>query len=175
MDPTEQNKGFDEVIETLPILLQDVPNAAYLIMGDGNDKARLIAKAQALGVGDKVAFTGYVDEAEKADHYRLADVVAMPGSGAHYDSYPYRFAFLEPLACGVPIVGAALEDTMERNDPVARQLVIQVDPNDRADIKRGIMEALKRGSGGFQGLLTRFSYEEFERKAHAIITKVMQK
>ncbi len=175
MDPTEKNKGFDEVIETLPSLLEDVPDAAYLIMGDGDDKARLMAKARTLGVADRVAFTGYVEEAVKADHYRLADVVAMPGSDPKYDSYPYRFAFLEPLACGVPIVGAALEDAAERNDPVAAQLVIQVNPNDRADIKRGILEALKRGSGGFEALMMQFSFEEFERKAHAIITKVMQK
>jgi glycosyltransferase involved in cell wall biosynthesis len=175
MDPSEKNKGFDEVIETLPSLLQDVPNAAYLIMGDGDDKARLLAKARELGIADKVAFTGYVDEAVKADHYRLADVVAMPGSGSHYDSYPYRFAFLEPLACGVPIVGAALEDDTERNDPVATQLVIQVDPNSKADIKRGILEALKRGRGGFETLMAQFSYAEFERKAQAIITDVVRR
>ncbi|HEX4303161.1 MAG TPA: glycosyltransferase [Rhizomicrobium sp.] len=174
MDASEMNKGFDEVIETLPLLLGELPDVAYLIMGDGNDRPRLEAKARELGVAERVAFTGYVSEAAKADHYRLADVVAMPGSGPTYDSYPFRFAFLEPLACGVPIVGATLEDPVERADPVANQLVVQVDPRDRMDIKRGILEALKRRGQDYGSLLQDFSYPTFERRAQAIVSDVVR-
>ncbi len=174
MDASEKNKGFDEVIETLPLLLGELPDAAYLIMGDGDDRPRLEAKARELGVADRVAFTGYVSEAEKADHYRLADVVAMAGSGPTYDSYPFRFAFLEPLACGVPVVGAALEDPAERADPVANALIVQADPRDRMDIKRGILEALKRRGQDYGKLLEAFSYPAFERNAQAIVSDVVR-
>lgn len=174
IDSTEKNKGFDEVIETLPGLLQDLPDAAYLVVGDGDDRPRLEAKACALGVADRVVFTGYISDVEKADHYRLAHVVAMPGSDPHYfDRYPYRFAFLEPLACGVPVVGSTFDDPSERTDPVAQQLVIQVDPDDRADIKRGILQALGKRGGGIDPLISLFAYEEFEKSTHEIITDVL--
>jgi phosphatidyl-myo-inositol dimannoside synthase len=175
MDSWEKNKGFDEMLETLPLLVTDVPDAVYLVMGDGDDRHRLETKATALGVADRVIFVGYVPEAEKADHYRLADVVAMPGSDPDYDRYPFRFAFLEPLACGVPVVGSKLEDPSERDDQDAKQLVVQVDPHDHADIKRGIIDALAKRSRGIDPVLLKFGYEAFERCAHAIISDVFER
>lgn len=53
---TECYKGFDEVIEQLPALVTRIPNIAYLIVGDGDDRTRLEAKAQTLGVRDRVVF-----------------------------------------------------------------------------------------------------------------------
>lgn len=170
--PVECNKGFEEVLETLPALAHDVPNIAYLIMGDGVGRADLEAKARALGIADRVIFTGYVPENEKADHYRLADVVAMPGSNPMFDRYPFRFAFLEPLACGVPVVGARLEDPTERDDPDACELLIQVDPSNSVDIKRGILEGLARKGRGINPVLHRFGYNVFEKKVFAILADV---
>ena len=169
----ERSKGFDEVMEALPKLVDDLPNAIHMIMGDGDDRARLEGKARALGVADRIIFTGYVPQFEKSDHYRLADVVAMPGSSPVFDRYPFRFAFLEPLACGIPVVGARLGDPTERDDPDANQLVIQVDPKDSEDITRGILEALSRGNRKVNPALLKFSWPEFERKAHAIVDNVL--
>lgn len=169
----EPNKGFDEVLETLPGLVRDIPDVIYLIMGDGEGRPDLEAKARALGIADRVVFTGYVPEKEKVDYYRLADVVAMPGSSPNFDRYPFRFAFLEPLACGVPVVGSRLEDASEKDDPAAQQLVVQVDPNDRADIQLGILEALAKRGQGIDPVLLQFSYEAFETRVHAILSEVM--
>lgn len=168
----ERNKGFDEMLETLPELARDVPDVAYLIMGDGDGRAHLEEKARALGMADRVVFTGYVPEQEKADHYRLADVIAMPGSNPRFDRYPFRFAFLEPLACGVPVVGSRLEDPSEINDPDARALLIQVDPNDRADIKRGVLAALARRRQSVSPILEKFGYEAFEARMFSILADI---
>ena len=56
MSADERYKGFDEVIQVLPRLLLRVPNLVYVAAGDGSDRARLEAKAKALGVGDHVRF-----------------------------------------------------------------------------------------------------------------------
>ena len=133
----------------------------------------LEGKAHSLGVADRVVFTGDVPQSDKSDHYRLADVVAMPGSNPAFDRYPFRFAFLEPLACGVPVVGSRLDDPTERDDPDANQLVIQVNHLDLEDIRRGILEALSRGNRGITPALVKFSWPEFEQKAHAIVDEVL--
>jgi phosphatidylinositol alpha-1,6-mannosyltransferase len=168
-DLNEQRKGFDEVIDALPLLSEHIPNITYVIMGDGSDRPRLEGKARRLGVADRVVFTGWVSEEEKADHIRLADVFAMPGSNPLFDSYPFRFAFLEALACGVPVVGVRLEDPSEASDPDARELIIQVDPNDSTAIVDGILAAIERSDTGVNPVLEKFYYGIFERRMHAIL------
>jgi len=171
--PLDRKKGFDEVIEVLPALKERIPDLVYLIMGDGDDRKRLTEKAQGLGVQDIVVFTGYVSDTEKADHYRLADVFAMPGSNPIFDRYPYRFVFLEALACGVPVVGCKLEDSWEINDPES-QLIIQVDPNNKDEIIEGIMTALSRPKGIIQPGLERFYFDSFEIALHGIIRNILE-
>ena len=166
------NKGFDEILEVLTELKTRIPNLVYLVMGDGEDKERLEAKAKNLGVADMTVFTGYISEAEKADHYRLADVFAMPGSNPEFDRYPYRFVFLEALACGVPVVGCRLEDTWEINDPES-QLIIQVDPSNKDEIINGILTALSRPKFQIQPGLENFYFERFKANFHKIVTKII--
>ena len=81
LDARERYKGFDEVMDAMPTLLRSHPDLAYMICGDGTDRARLEAKARDLGIAERVVFTGYVDEAEKVDHYRLADCFLLAGWG----------------------------------------------------------------------------------------------
>lgn len=166
------NKGFDEILEVLPELKMRISNLVYLVMGDGEDKERLEAKAKNLGVADMTVFTGYVSEAEKADHYCLADVFAMPGSNPEFDRYPYRFVFLEALACGVPVVGCRLEDPWEVNDPES-QLIIQVDPNNKDEIINGILTALYRPKFQIQSGLENFYFGKFKANFHEIVTKII--
>jgi phosphatidyl-myo-inositol dimannoside synthase len=165
-------KGFDEVLEVLPKLAKRIPNIKYIVMGDGADRERLEAKARELAVDHFVVFTGYVSDAEKADHYRLADVFAMPGSNPEFDRYPYRFVFLEALACGVPVVGCKLNDRSEQDDPDS-DLIIQVDPNDHNDIISGILTALSRPKGRIQPELQNFYFNKFKERLHEIVTQIL--
>ncbi len=165
----DDRKGFDEIIEILPDLREKIPNLVYLIMGDGKDKKRLIAKAETLGVQDIVIFTGYVSDAEKADHYRLGDIFAMPGSNPKFDRYPYRFVFLEALACGVPVVGCKLEDPSEIKD-TETNLILQVAPENKNEIIEGVLAALSRSEKTIPPGLEKFYFESFEKTLHDIIT-----
>lgn len=133
----ERYKGVDEVIELLPDLLRHEPDLSYLVAGEGDDRARLMAKADAMGLGDHVVFTGMIDEAEKADIFRLADAYVMPSRGEGFG-----FVFLEALACGVPAVGSQLDGSREAlRDGLLGELV---DPQVPASIRQGILRALAK-------------------------------
>jgi phosphatidyl-myo-inositol dimannoside synthase len=168
----ERNKGFDEVLEVLPELKKRIPNVAYLIIGDGDDSERLVHKAKSLGVQDQVIFTGYVSDREKADHYRLADVFAMPGSNQNFDRYPYRFVFLEALACGVPVVGCKLDDPEERTEPDS-SLIIQVDPKNQDEIIEGIQTALLLEERQLQPAIKNFYFHSFRERLHRIVSQTL--
>jgi glycosyltransferase involved in cell wall biosynthesis len=60
--------------------VRTVPGARLLIAGGGPLLDPLRRRAAAAGLGDRVAFTGYVPEADKAAHFNLADVFAFPSA-----------------------------------------------------------------------------------------------
>lgn len=165
--PEEQYKGFDEIMELLPALSQQIPRIAYLIVGDGGDRHRLEAKAQVLGVGDRVVFAGYIPEAEKADHYRLADAFVMPGRGEGFG-----FVFLEALACGIPVVGSKLDGSREALRGGA--LGILVDPLRPEEIEAGVLQALQQPRGVIPAGLDYFSLENFSRRCQDILRQVIK-
>ena len=153
----EQYKGHDEVLEILPTLAEDVPDVAYLIGGDGDDRPRLERKAERLGVDDRVVFSGYVPEPEKGAHYRLADAFVMPGRGEGFG-----IVYLEALASGIPVVASTADASREAVR--GGQLGAVVDPDDPADVRRGIRAALARERGTVPDGLTYFSQEAFRTR-----------
>jgi glycosyltransferase involved in cell wall biosynthesis len=144
----------------------EIPNVAYIIVGDGSDRPRLEKKARALGVHDRVVFAGLISEAEKADHYRLADTYVMPGWGEGFG-----IVYLEAMACGIPVVASKVDGSREAVRHGA--LGIMVDPNDREDIRAGIIEALRRPTGVIPQGLDYFSCINFKRRLHRIIENVV--
>jgi phosphatidylinositol alpha-1,6-mannosyltransferase len=141
----ERYKGVDEVLEVMPALLQTAPGLKYLVAGDGDDRTRLVLKAQSLGIADHVVFTGMVDETDKADVFRLADAFVMPGRGEGFG-----FVFLEALACGIPVVGSRLDGSREAlRGGLLGELV---DPADAESIRQGILRALAKPKGVPQDL-----------------------
>lgn len=156
----ERYKGFDEMIEVLPRLIERYPELRYVIAGDGDDRPRLEAKVRAAGLADRVVFTGRLAEREKQDHYRLADVFAMPGRGEGFG-----FVFLEALACGVPVVASQLDGSREAvRDGMLGDLC---DPRDGASIVTAIEAALKRPHGMVPEGLSYFDFPHFEARVHA--------
>ena len=157
----ERYKGVDEVLEALPDLLKQDPALGYLVVGDGSDRPRLQEKANSLGLQNHVVFTGFIDEAEKADHFRLGDVFVMPGRGEGFG-----FVFLEALACGVPAVGSQVDGSREAL--MQGELGELVDPCSQQSIKAGIVNALAKPRA-IPEKLNYFSWPQFrERLEHAV-------
>jgi glycosyltransferase involved in cell wall biosynthesis len=93
--------GIDRLLQAFPAVLREVPDAALLLVGEGEDRAALERTAEALGIAARVRFAGAVPHAEIADYLRLGEVFVRPSLSEGLGT-----AFLEAMACGLPIVGA---------------------------------------------------------------------
>ncbi len=162
----ERYKGFDEVIELMPILIQTLPKLVYLIVGDGSDKVRLQQKVQSLGLADRVVFTGLIAEAEKADHYRLADAYVMASHGEGFG-----FVLLEAMACGVPVLASSKDGGREAVRD--GQLGVLVDPGNADELRDAILQTLARPNGVVPAGLEYFSYANFEARTHKLVADVL--
>ena len=74
-----------------------------LVVAGGGPLRELAAPpgARRLGLGDRVMFTGYVPEAEKVDHFNLADVFVFPSA-----MEGFGLAVGEAMSCGLPVVAS---------------------------------------------------------------------
>jgi glycosyltransferase involved in cell wall biosynthesis len=94
--------------KNLPLLLDvfarvapAAPAARLLIAGGGPLRAELERRARALGLEQRVVFTGYVPEAEKVDHFNLADVFVFPSA-----LEGFGLAVGEAMSCGLPVLAS---------------------------------------------------------------------
>ena len=100
MAPGERYKGHDRVIAAIPDLVGRGHDVVHLIIGEGDDRARLEELAQESGVAERVRFLGAVDPKHLVDAYRMADLFVMPSTGEGFG-----IAFLEAMASGTPALG----------------------------------------------------------------------
>ncbi|OJX69049.1 MAG: glucosyl transferase [Micrococcales bacterium 72-143] len=95
----DEEKFIHEAIEAVARL--DDLDARLVIIGDGEVRPKLEARARDLGVADRVRFTGRVSDEELRRELTEALVFAMP-SRAELQS----IATMEALASGLPVVAA---------------------------------------------------------------------
>ncbi|MGH7868685.1 MAG: glycosyltransferase family 4 protein, partial [Candidatus Dormibacteraceae bacterium] len=74
----DERKGQDALIGAMPAVLERIPEAVLLLVGEGSDGPRLRALIEELHLQDSVVFTGAVSDEEVVAWYRTADIYAMP-------------------------------------------------------------------------------------------------
>lgn len=137
LDSKEAYKGYDRVLQALPAIRQACGEVRYLLVGQGDDRPRIEAIARDLRVQESVTLAGFVPEDELADHYRLADVFAMPSTGEGFG-----IAFLEALACGTPVLAGDRDGSVDAVD--GGRLGCLVDPMDVGAIASTLAGLLRR-------------------------------
>ncbi|HEY3495172.1 MAG TPA: glycosyltransferase family 4 protein [Polyangiaceae bacterium] len=101
-----KRKGLDSVLAALPQVREAVPEVAYVVVGDGPDGERLRARANELGVADRVHFVGAKPDDELPLWYALADVFVLPSRSEPPDVEGFGIVFLEAAAAERPVVAA---------------------------------------------------------------------
>ncbi|MEM9453439.1 MAG: glycosyltransferase family 4 protein [Myxococcota bacterium] len=100
------HKGIDTAIRALPALHRTIPEATYVVVGDGPDAERLQHLARRLGVSDAVRFLGRVSDAEVVDALLACDAFALLSRESRPDVEGFGLVLLEAGACGRPVLGA---------------------------------------------------------------------
>jgi PEP-CTERM/exosortase A-associated glycosyltransferase len=71
-------EGLNVLLDALPAMLAVDPDIRVLLVGGGPQDAALKAQAKALGVADRVVFTGRVPHEQVQRYYDLVDVLVYP-------------------------------------------------------------------------------------------------
>jgi glycosyltransferase involved in cell wall biosynthesis len=96
----QKHKGHDHLLEAMQLIMQAVPDAQLVIVGEGDDQERLETIARELNMADKVIFTGWVSEARLHRLYSQCALFVMPSEGDGFG-----IVFLEAMMHRLPCVG----------------------------------------------------------------------
>jgi len=94
-----QEKSLDVVVKGMPAVLKQIPNAKFLIIGDGPKKADLISLSKNLGIENSVVFAGSKPWEEIGKYYQLGDVFVSAST-----SETQGLTYVEAMAAKVTVV-----------------------------------------------------------------------
>ncbi len=156
-------KGFDTLIEAMPLIRRDYPTARLRIVGKGDDQPRLAALATRLGVAGSVDFLGPVaDEALRAE-YAACDLFALTSC-----KEGFGLVYLEAMTYGKPCIGARAGGVPEVINDSVGQLVEYGNLSDLAAAVSDLVrhprdsEVVRRHAGSF-------AFPVFQRRLAALL------
>ena len=100
-------KGFEYFIEAIPRILSIVPEATFLIVGEGPLLDNLEGLARNLGVENKVVFTGFRNDIQNV--LATMDILAVPSV---LEGFP--MITLEAMAMAKPIIASKIQGISEQ-------------------------------------------------------------
>ena len=173
LDQSEQYKGIDNVIKALPEVARRVPDVTYVVVGGGSDLARHKELAEQVGVADRVAFKGFVNEDTLRSYYRACDVFLMPSAAEGFG-----FVFLEAMHHAKPVIAANSGATPEVVKDGETGMLVEygnVEQLANAIILLSQDGGLRRqlGTAGQHRLQTNFSFDQFKQRFNDILLREM--
>jgi glycosyltransferase involved in cell wall biosynthesis len=131
-------KGFDRLIHAIKILVDEYHEGklSLILVGDGGLRGQLEQIVQALDLGSQVSLVGAVPHDELYLWYNAADVFCLVSKREGWPN-----VVLEAMACGTPVVGAAVGGIPEI---IAHEELGLLTARDPAALAERIREALHK-------------------------------
>jgi glycosyltransferase involved in cell wall biosynthesis len=162
------------LLRAFRIVVDELPTARLLVVGDGPERARLEKLSAELGLTGQVTFTG--DRADIPDVLTLVDVITL----CSYSIECFPMALLEAMAAGRPAVCTAVGGVPELVEQgVTGYLVPPHEPAALADrllaLLRDRATARRFGAAARHAVETRFSLGRSVEAAAAALERVARR
>jgi phosphatidyl-myo-inositol dimannoside synthase len=138
---TDAYKGHDVVLRALPLIQERVPDARWVVLGDGPLRQSLERQAREQGLLQDVRFMGEVSDAARDSWYRSSHVFLMPSRlPADGGGEGFGIVYLEAAAHGLPVVAGDVAGA--RDAVVEGETGLLVDPTDPAEVATAVSDLL---------------------------------
>jgi len=99
-------KGQDSLIEAMPQVLQQIPNAHLVLIGEGPYRGYLEGRAKSLKIEPHITFIGRIAYAELPRYLCVGEIFAMPSRSrfAGLEVEGLGIVYLEASACALPVI-----------------------------------------------------------------------
>jgi len=164
-------KGFSDLLTAMVKVRQSLPTTRLLLVGDGELRGELEARARLLGLDDVVTFAGMRSDVPQV--LTALDVLVLPSL---WEGLPN--AILEAMAAGRPVVATAVGGTPEVVvDGMTGLLVPPRDPPALAEAITHLLDApdlrYRMGQAGQERVLQHFSIERMVERTQNLYDQLL--
>ena len=169
-------KGQDRLIEALPAILRQIPQAHLLLVGEGPYKSHLEKLVNKFSLKDNVTFVGRILYDKLPSYLSAADVFAMPSRSRFFglEVEGLGIVYLEASACGIPVVAG---NSGGAPDAVREGITgLCVDGTDVQQIAEAVIQlcsdakrASNMGSAGRNWIVDHWRWEIWSREFNSLL------
>ena len=171
-------KGQDHLIEAMPAILEEVPTAHLLLVGQGPYREHLQKLVTKYGLEDSVTFIGRIHYADLPQYICVGDIFAMPSRSRlmGLEVEGLGIVYLEASSCGLPVLagssGGAPDAVLESETGLV------VDGTDNKQIAAAAVELLtnsdlakRMGIAGRQWIIDNWRWEIWSKDFEDLLGK----
>ena len=136
-----RGNDLDIAIEALPRVAAEVGDVRLVVIGEGDGRPALEERVRALGLGERVIFTGWVDHADIPAYLATADVAIHPYRDTLVNRAKCAGKVIEYMAMGKAVVTGRVG--MNREYIVHGESGLLTEPGDVDDFAAAMVRVLK--------------------------------
>ena len=160
-------KGIDIMLNSIPLLVKKIPYLKYTIVGNGDDKERLFALAKDLKINKYVEFKGYVESIDS--YYIFSDIFCLLSSGEGF-GLVYAEAMNYSIPCIACSVGGQTDVVLDNETGYLCDYGdIDGTVNRILDLYKYPEKKEQFGKNGYKHLIKMFTFEKFEQRLQRIL------
>jgi phosphatidylinositol alpha-1,6-mannosyltransferase len=171
-------KGQDHLIEAMPAVLERVPNAHLLLVGQGPYREHLQKLVKKFGLEASVTFIGRIQYADLPQYICVGDIFAMPSRSRlmGLEVEGLGIVYLEASSCGLPVLAGSsggAPDAVVQNET---GLVVNGTDNKQiaaaaVDLLVNIDVAKRMGAVGRQWIIDKWRWEIWSKDFEDLLSK----
>jgi phosphatidyl-myo-inositol dimannoside synthase len=136
----QMRKGHDVLLQAMPAIIKQVPDALYVIVGEGEERPRLERIIAELRLESYVQMVGEMQDLPLVKAYQQCDLFVLPNRDVDGDIEGFGMVLLEAQACGRPVIAGDSGGTAETMQVGTSGLVLDCTSPDA--LERAIPELL---------------------------------
>ena len=169
-------KGQDTLVEALPNILREIPDAHLLFVGEGPRREFMQKRADKLGVSAHITFIGRIQYQDLPQYICAGDIFAMPSRSrlAGLEVEGLGIVYLEASACGIAVIGGTSGGAPDA--VLDGQTGIVVDGESKSDVASAAIRLLQNpelaremGARGRQWIIDEWRWERWAAEFNALL------
>jgi glycosyltransferase involved in cell wall biosynthesis len=171
-----EKKGVAYLLEAIPEIINQHPDAKLLVVGTGEEKQKLLKLSQNLSISNNVIFTGAIPNNELPAYFATADIFIGPSIKAEGgDTEGFGLTFVEATMSGCIVVGTdvgGIPDIIQEGE--TGFLVQEKNPKALANALCNILKQLDTlsyiTSAARQKMISQFDWQVIAEKYREILS-----